>query len=235
MALIFPKWTNDIPKKGAVAVAGGAIAVIGIVWYWFAPAHTDVGYMPKQPIAYSHKLHAGDLGMDCRYCHYAVEKSAHAGVPPTQVCLNCHNMVKTESPRLAALHETKIDGELSYASQGIKWRRIHKIADYAYFDHSAHVSQGVGCKSCHGRIDKMEVVHQVEPLSMGWCLNCHRNVRNYEERGTNPAEVLRPDSVSVTDMTWGPSHEEFASWTEQAKAKAKTLKPPTVECSGCHR
>ncbi|MCP4502936.1 MAG: cytochrome c3 family protein [Deltaproteobacteria bacterium] len=235
MALIFPKWTNDVPKKGLAALTIGTIAGTLLVWFYFSPKHTDVGYMPTQPIPYSHKLHVGDLGMDCRYCHTAVEKSPAAGVPAAQICLNCHNMVKADSPKLKPLHDLKIDGKLTFESKSVEWLRIHKIPDYAYFDHSAHVTQGVGCKSCHGRVDKMEVVKQTEPLSMSWCLDCHNDVRHFEKRGFNPAEVLRPGSVSITDMTWDSNHKEFSSWTTGAKAKASKLMPPTVECSECHR
>lgn len=237
MAMIFPKWTNEIPKV-APPVLGivGAFATF-VVWYWFSPYHTDVGYQPTQPIAYSHKLHAGNMGMDCRYCHTNVEISPYAGVPPTQTCLNCHNLVRAGAPAFAQLRASKNeDGTINPEAKSIEWRRIHKIADYAYFDHSAHVTVGVGCKSCHGRVDQMPVVQQVEPLSMGWCLECHRNIRNYEERGFEPADVLRPiPEVSITDMTWDSKHPSYAGWKENARAKAKTLKPPTVECSGCHR
>jgi hypothetical protein len=236
MAQIFPRWTNEIPKV-APPVLGvlGAFATFA-VWFWFSPYHTDVGYQPEQPIPYSHKLHAGDMGMDCRYCHANVEQSWHAGVPPTQTCLNCHNMVKKNSKKLGWLRKQKDEnGRPLVDAPSTPWKRIHKIADYAYFDHSAHVTVGVGCKSCHGRIDQMVVVRQVQPLSMGWCLECHRNVKHFEDRGFEPAEVLRPlDKVSVTEMTW-PEHEAFDAWKQPARDYAKTLNPPIVQCSGCHR
>jgi hypothetical protein len=217
MALIFPKWTNEIPRVAPpVLTVLGAFAIF-VVWYWWSPKHTDVGYAPVQPIAYSHKLHAGDLGMDCRYCHANVERSPHAGVPPTQTCMNCHRVVKSDSPALTRLRESWKDGE---DGGPVHWKRIHKVPDYAYFDHSAHVNVGVGCKECHGRIDQMVVVRQAEPLSMGWCLDCHRN----------PAPHLRPLD-KITDMTWTPDD----AWTHTAVERAAKLKPPTVACSGCHR
>ena len=236
MAQIFPRWTNEIPKI-APPVLGvvGAFAVF-VVWFWFSPEHTDVGYAPKQPIPYSHKLHAGDLGMDCRYCHNNVERSPNAGVPPTQTCLNCHNIVRPDQPVFAFLRQAKNDdGTIDPNAAPTPWLRIHKIPDYAYFDHSAHVTVGVGCKSCHGRVDQMVTVRQTEPLSMGWCLECHRNVRFFEERGFEPARVLRPEAVEITDMTWSPEHPLYQGWVAGARDKAKTLRPPTVECSGCHR
>lgn len=229
MALIFPKWTNEIPKV-APPILGlvGAFAVF-VVWFWFSPEHTDVGYQPVQPIPYSHKLHVGELGMDCRYCHHIVEDSKHAGVPPTSTCMNCHAYVRPDSPLLAPLRESWNEGT------PVPWVRIHKVPDFAYFNHSAHLNVAdhrvaVGCKSCHGRVDQMVVVRQVEPLSMGWCLDCHRQVRQGENNGFPVEEVLRPRS-RITDMTWQPDSD----WALEAGEIAKGLKPPTIECSGCHR
>jgi hypothetical protein len=229
MALIFPKWTNEIPKIAPPVGAVVTAFAIFVVWFWFSPKHTDVGYQPHQPIPYSHKLHAGDLGMDCRYCHFNVERAAVAGVPPTQTCMNCHSQVKTESKRLIPLYESWKSGE------PVHWLRIHKIADYAYFDHSVHMNiagqkAAVGCVQCHGRIDQMPIVRQAKPLSMGWCLECHRTVRDGRDYGLNVDEVLRPRSA-ITDMTW----KADATWSQQATEIAKGLKPPTIECSGCHR
>jgi len=237
MAQIFNRWTNEIPKVAPPVLGVGAAFAVFAVWFWMSPKHTDVGYAPIQPIPYSHALHAGQLGMDCRYCHQNVEVSPHAGVPPTKTCLNCHTQVKKDSEKLEWLRKAqKSPTELVATAESTPWLRIHKVPDYAYFDHSAHVTVGVGCQSCHGRIDEMEVVRQVEPLSMGWCLQCHRNVRHFEANGFEPADVLRPlDKVSITDMTWGPSHAEYGSWKDGAKELAKKLKPPTVECTGCHR
>ena len=243
MALIFPKWTNDIPRVGApVAAVLGGFAIFAI-WFWMSPKHTDVGYAPMQPIPYSHKLHAGELGMDCRYCHNNVERSANAGVPPTQTCMNCHKQVKQGSPRLTPLYKSWGDGTAEKDGGPIPWKRIHKVPDYAYFNHSAHVAikhkeVGVGCVSCHGRVDQMAVVHQVQPLSMSWCLDCHNN----------PAPNLRPIG-EVTNMDWAPD----AAWATKAAEIATHLNPPgnknvretlpdgrvivraNASCTGCHR
>ena len=145
-----------------------ALAVVGFFWYYGSPKYTDVGYRPRQPVPYSHKLHAGDLGIDCRYCHYSVEKSAVANIPPTSVCMNCHTLILPESEKLLPVRESWATGE------PIKWVRIHKIGEYAYFNHSIHIDRGVSCISCHGNVADMEVVEQKKPLSMGWCLECHR-------------------------------------------------------------
>ncbi len=195
------------PLVGALAVGG--------VWYYGSPSYTDAGYAPVQPVPYSHALHAGELAIDCRYCHVSVETSPVANIPPTQTCMNCHKLVARDSELLAPIRESAATG------RPMRWVRVHSLPGYAYFNHSAHVRAGVGCASCHGSIHEMEVVTQVEPLSMSWCLDCHRN----------PAPHLRPQA-EVTNMTWLPSqdHAEFA----QQAILDKGLKPP-VDCSGCHR
>ena len=215
MAQIFPQWTNKLPLILAVVGLFAAVSAVGGVWYYFSPKYTDVGYRPIQPVPYSHKLHAGDLGMDCRYCHTSVEVSAKANVPPTATCMNCHTMILPESEKLLPIRESFATG------QPMEWVRIHNIPDYAFFDHSAHINAGVGCISCHGNVAEMVVVQQVEPLSMGWCLDCHRN----------PDPNLRPID-QVTNMDWQPpaDHAEFvAAWKQE-----KDINPPT-DCSGCHR
>lgn len=215
MPQLFPKWTNRLPLIAAVAGAGAVVAVIGFFWYYGSPWYTDVGYRPKQPVPYSHKLHAGDLGIDCRYCHTAVEKAAFAGVPPTQTCMNCHKLILPNSEKLLKVRESWATGE------PIPWVRIHDLPDYAYFDHSIHLHAGVGCESCHGNIARMEVVTEQEPLSMGWCLDCHRN--------PDP-QLRRPEDV--TKMNWKPGkgHDEFV-----ARNKADKHIKPSQDCAICHR
>lgn len=240
MAQIFPKWWNQTPALALVGtLVGGGAASFALYW-WASPWHTDVGYKPKQPIEYSHKLHAGDLQIDCRYCHAYVERGPHAGVPPTQTCMNCHTQVKKDSPKLEALRESWKTGK------SVPWVRIHRNPDFAYFNHSAHMGVGVGenraaigCESCHGRIDTMEVVKQTQPLSMAWCIDCH----------SDPAPNLRPVD-EITTMGWKPD----LGWSEKARGIAATLNPPgslsqaarrgpngelltyaTAGCTGCHR
>ena len=221
MSVIFPKWTNQVPTIAALSAMIAGVCVVGIVWYWFSPEHTDVGYAPKQPIAYSHKLHAGLMGMDCRYCHTAVEVGPHANVPATETCMNCHNTaggkgVRAESPEIQKLNTAHAAG------LPVHWDKVHLLPDYAYFNHAAHLRVGVGCRSCHGRVDQMEVVRQVEPLSMGWCLECHRD----------PSSHLRPAGVSVTDMVWEPDADSLSA--AAARIEAGEILPPE-HCSACHR
>ncbi|MEZ5966575.1 MAG: cytochrome c3 family protein [Planctomycetota bacterium] len=212
MTLLFPKWTNRLPQiVGGLVLAGGALVTF-VIGYWFSPRNTDVGYAPEQPIAYSHKLHAGLLGMDCRYCHQNVERSPHASIPDANTCMNCHGQVRKDSTKLELLRQTVASGD------SIPWVKVHMLPQYAYFNHEAHVRAGVGCVSCHGRIDKMEVVRQMEPLSMGWCLDCHRK----------PERYLRPTS-EVTNMAY--VHDQAVA--DKIKQE-KNIQPPT-HCSGCHR
>jgi len=216
VAQIFPRWTNQVPLLVGAALPLGLLGVILGVWYWFSPKFTDVGYAPVQPVAFSHQLHAGDLGMDCRYCHNTVERAGFAAVPPQQTCMNCHVNVLPESPRIALVRDTYASGE------AIEWVKVHMLPDYSYFDHSAHLAAGVGCSSCHGRIDQMPVVYQHEPLSMGWCLECHRN----------PEPSLRPLD-QVTNMAW--SAEDAAAYVpSEDPDRTREVNPPQ-HCSGCHR
>lgn len=215
MAQIFSKSSNKLPLIVLVLVLIGGAAVVGFFWYFGSPEYTDVGYSPQQPVDYSHLLHAGELGMDCRYCHTGVETSPVAGVPPTQTCMNCHTLVKTDSKLLEPVRTSWETGK------PIEWIRVHKVPDYAFFDHSAHITAGVGCESCHGNVREMEVVQQKETLSMGWCLDCHRA----------PEQHLRP-AAKITTMNYiiPPDQLEFAA----NLIKEKEIVPPT-NCSGCHR
>ena len=211
----FPAGRTEFPLQPPLPAPAAATVAVLSAWYWFSPEYTDVGYAPEQPVAFSHKLHAGDLGLDCRYCHNTVERGARAAVPPTQTCMNCHGIVLADSPKLA-LVRTSFE-----SNEPIGWVRVHMLPDYAYFDHSVHVAAGVGCASCHGRIDQMNTVHQSKPLSMSWCLDCHRN----------PAPQLRPRS-EVTNMKW----DELGKPYDPANDPFRTRQPaPPTHCSGCHR
>jgi hypothetical protein len=215
LAQIFPPWWNKLPLAAAIAGALGPVLVVAGVWYYLSPWYTDVGYRPEQPVAYSHKLHVGDLGLDCRYCHSSVEISAVANVPPTQTCMNCHLLVKRDSELLAPIRASATSG------RPMRWIRVHKLPDFAYFAHNVHVTAGIGCVTCHGRIDEMETVTQMKPLSMSWCLDCH----------LNPGPHRRPVS-EVTNMKWTPPRDTSA--LAALLAGERPVNPPT-DCSGCHR
>jgi len=215
MAQILPPWINRLPLVAAVGGLVATVGAVGFVWYYFSPKFTDAGYRPVQPVPYSHKLHVGDLGLDCRYCHASVEVSPVANVPPTSACMNCHRLVKRDSPLLEPIRESASSG------RPMRWVRVHKLPDYAYFEHRSHIAAAIGCVSCHGRIDEMDVVKQVQPLSMSWCLDCHRN----------PGPNRRPVS-EVTNMKWAPPKDASAL---AAKLQQERPVHPPIECSGCHR
>lgn len=213
---IFPAWIDRAkPIVAAVVLVVIPVWLVLLISYGFSPKTTDVGYAPDQPVPYSHALHAGELGIDCRYCHNTVESAAHAAIPPTQTCMNCHAKIRTQSEKLLKVRESHASG------MPIPWIRIHDLPDYVYFNHSAHVRRGVGCAECHGRVDKMDVVRQVAPLSMGWCLDCHRD----------PEPRLRPvEAVTVMDWT---APEDRTMLGRQLR-DAYNINPST-DCSTCHR
>ena len=159
-------------SRGQKAFGLAFVSVLGVVLlatvYYLWPTASNKGYAPTQPIPFSHKLHAGTHKMDCRYCHVAVTESRHATVPAANVCMNCHKVVKTDSPHIQKL--TKLYNE----GKPIEWIRVHRLPDHARFNHRAHVTKGIDCKVCHGDVRGMEKVTQVNTLTMGWCLECHR-------------------------------------------------------------
>jgi len=213
---VFPRWSNLLLPTIVVAGLIAPLYVALMVAYGFSPKTTDVGYMPTQPVPFSHAVHAGMLGMDCRYCHNTVEYSAHAAIPPTQTCMNCHTQIHAESPQLALVRESFRSG------RPIEWIKVHDLPDYSYFDHSAHVNRGVGCVDCHGRVDQMEIVWQHAPLSMGWCLDCHRN----------PEPHLRPiDTITIMSL------DAARDLTREERLSLKDLYhiSPSENCSTCHR
>jgi hypothetical protein len=207
---LFRKSLNNLPLLAAVGSALGSLGIVAGFWYYASPRHLQVGYAPVQPVPYSHRLHAGSMGIDCRYCHANVERAAHAQIPASEVCMGCHATVKPESARLAPVRASWAGAE------SLEWTKVYRLPEHTYFDHSAHLAVGVGCVTCHGRVDQMDVVRLDQPIAMQWCLECHRN----------PAPALRPQD-QVTSMTWTPS-ETPPGWT------APAVTPPK-HCSGCHR
>ncbi|CAN5492746.1 cytochrome c3 family protein [soil metagenome] len=227
MPQIFPRKANAYPLLSLGVLGVGALVVVFAAWYWMSPEFLEVGYEPQQPVPYSHALHVGQLGIDCRYCHNHVEQSPHANVPATQTCMNCHNQIQTGSLALLPVRESWATGD------PIQWVKVHQLPDYAHFSHAAHVNVGVGCESCHGRVDQMEVVYTVANLSMGWCLDCHRD----------PSEHLRPPSEVTTmgylDAQLRPGEDGYRerrrafTATNEARIQAENIRPPQ-NCSACH-
>jgi hypothetical protein len=186
--------------------------------YGANPTSLTVGYAPLQPVPYSHALHAGKLGIDCRYCHTTVEKAGMAALPPTEVCMNCHKAIFPNSAKLAEVRKSFVEGT------PVPWVKVHDVADYVYFNHSAHVNVGVGCISCHGPIQQMDTVRIVEPLNMAWCLSCHRN----------PEPFLRPRD-QVTNMDWTPPGTGTAAADLGKELRKKYHVNPSTDCVTCHR
>lgn len=220
MSFVFPKWTNRLPAMIIVGSLLVGSAVIGGVWYYFSPNYTRVGYQPVQPVAFSHAIHVGQVGMDCRYCHSAVEKSWFSNVPATSTCINCHGPkngnILGADPKLELVRQSESTG------QPIPWVQVHKVPDYVYFNHSVHVNRGISCVHCHGRIDQMDEVYHAMPLSMTFCLDCHRN----------PAPNLRPKD-KITDLAWNPQAHLPKDWGKSAMQDWKIN--ASQNCSTCHR
>jgi hypothetical protein len=210
--------------RSANAIAKTSIAALGLVaglLLWlslelFSTTYvTRQGEIHSQPVPFSHEHHVAGLGIDCRYCHTSVEKSNFAGLPPTATCMNCHRQIWTNAELLAPVRE-------SYATNvPIRWNRVHKLPDYVYFNHSVHVAKGMGCATCHGRVDTMPLMYQNASLLMEWCLDCHRN----------PGKNVRP-RTEVYNMAWAPGpHPEIL----QAKLTKEYNLRSLTSCSTCHR
>jgi hypothetical protein len=216
MPAIFPKWTNRLPLMVIVGALLVGTAVMAGVWYYFTPAYARVGYTPVQPVPFSHAVHVDQLGVDCRYCHSAVERSWYSNVPAANTCMNCHNQVLKDDPRLALIRESAATG------RPVPWVQVHKVPDFVYFNHSVHVNRGISCVHCHGNVNRMDEVRHEKTLSMAFCLDCHRS----------PAENLRPKD-KITDLDWNPHQHLPKDWFAK---KADEMKVNASQnCTACHR
>ncbi|MGB6850294.1 MAG: cytochrome c3 family protein [Thermoanaerobaculia bacterium] len=175
---------------------------------------TRQGIVLQQPVPFSHDHHVAGLGISCLYCHTTVEESSFAGIPPSATCMNCHKLIWNESPMLEPVRESYRTG------QPIEWTRVHDLPDFVYFDHSIHVAKGIGCASCHGRVDQMPLMYQAESLQMEWCLECHRA----------PERFILP-RAEIYNMEWVSADQE----TEGAHLIADYKVQSKLSCSVCHR
>ena len=216
MAALFPPWANAAARATLVACAVVGTGVPLGLMAWVRTPNATRQYAPvSQPVPFDHRLHVTGFGIDCRYCHSAVERSATAGIPATSMCVPCHTESWMRSPQLAPVRQSMATG------QPIPWNRVHALPDFVYFDHSAHVTKGVGCETCHGRVDRMAQVYQAAPLTMQWCVSCHRD----------PAPHLRPDSA-ITAMGWRGGEAEPALGRRLAATyRVRSL----TNCTTCHR
>jgi hypothetical protein len=219
MSQIFHRHTNIYSRLSIlavvvlVAVLGGVVAMLHLSGY-----NTNQGMFVEQPVQFSHAHHVGGEGIDCRYCHTSVEESAFANIPATKTCMNCHSQIWTNAPILEPVRASFRD------NTPLHWTRVHDLPDFVYFNHSIHVRKGVGCATCHGRVDKMPLMYQEASLQMNWCVNCHRN----------PAQYVRPRE-EVYNMAW----ERPANDPDLGKRLVQEYKIASVEqltsCSTCHR
>jgi hypothetical protein len=213
---VFHRSTNTIARVSifgtlvVVAAAGYGLNLLNRSSYV-----TGANIAVEQPVPFSHRHHAGELGIDCRYCHSSVEVSAKAGVPPTQTCMNCHKQIWLDSPTLEPVRAS------FRTDVSIPWIKVHDLPDFVYFNHSVHVAKGVGFETCHGRIDRMNLTWQQNSLQMEWCLDCHRN----------PERYVRPTSEVFT-MGWQPAGDQLEIGRELVKANNVH---PKTDCDTCHR
>jgi hypothetical protein len=215
MAQVFKPSANTFSR---LSIFGALFAVVGLLFLLAAFNRSD--YMTQanvareQPVPFSHRHHVDELGIDCRYCHTTVERAAYAGIPPTQTCMNCHAEIWKDSPTLEPVRA-------SYASdRSLEWTKVHDLPDFVYFDHSIHVAKGIGCASCHGRVDLMNLTSQTSTLHMEWCLSCHRS----------PESFVRPRS-EVFNMSWVASDQSELG----ARLVAEHGIDAREDCTVCHR
>jgi len=218
MAQIFPAGATTAFRLVLLAFV---LMLIGLFLLGQAPRvsfWSEANVNRQQRIQFSHKHHVGDDGIDCRYCHTSVESSAFAGIPATQICMNCHSQIWLNSPMLAPVHESYKSGT------PLRWIRVYDLPDYVYFDHSIHIHKGVGCSTCHGRIDQMPLTRAVTPLIMEWCLNCHRH----------PEEYVRPIE-EIYNMEWRPPNDQQVVGRKLVQAYQIKDTKTLTSCSICHR
>jgi hypothetical protein len=218
MHLTFHRSANTIAR---LSIYGAVFVLAGLAWVAVTVGRssyvTEAGIARGQPVPFSHKHHVSDDGIDCRYCHTTVETSAFAGMPPTSTCMNCHSQIWSDSPMLEPVRASYRTGE------PLHWTRVHNLPGFVYFDHSIHVNKGVGCATCHGRVDQMALTYQVASLQMEWCLECHQN----------PARYVRPRS-EVFNMAWQTDRQDVLGRELVKTYKIKDTRSLT-SCSTCHR
>lgn len=217
MSKLFPKSANKLPLQILIYLGLVAGAATAGVTYYMTPKYTRIGYAPIQPVPFSHAQHVQEIGLDCRYCHSNVDKSAHSNVPAAQTCMNCHATIKPDSPALAVVKESYEKGT------PVPWVWIHKTPDYAFFNHSIHVNRGVSCVECHGKVNEMDTVTHMQPFSMEFCLDCHRDPA---PRLREPKDVYNLDSQNLAAQ---------GRETDAARLIHDWKVMPPQSCSGCHR
>jgi hypothetical protein len=213
MDALFPEWSNTAIRVALAGLAGMLASIpIGLMVYMRTPFGQDRDYPVDQPVEFDHRHHVRDDGIECRFCHTGVERSSTAGIPSTGVCMGCHAQIWNDSPMLEPVRRAW------FAGAPLPWNRVHDLPDFVYFDHSVHVTHGIGCESCHGRVDLMPRIQQKKPLTMKWCLDCHRD----------PEPNLRPpEAITAMGYTQPPG--------EGARLAARYGTRRLTHCTACHR
>jgi len=215
-APLFPRWANTVfAVGGGLLVLGPVAALTGFMLYVRTPFHTAQGFPVDQPVPFDHRHHVADDGIDCRYCHSSVEKSPSAGIPSSSVCMNCHSQIWNSAPLLEPVRASY------FADKPLEFNRVYDVPDFVFFDHSIHVNKGVGCVECHGRVDRMPRILQAQALTMGWCLDCHRD----------PIRRLRPRD-EITNVAWKPPDDRLELGRKLQSLYAVESK---TDCYTCHR
>lgn len=215
MPQIFDRSSNALARMSLV-LTGLIVIALGVTLDQLqrSPWVTRQGQRPDQPVPFSHKHHVQGLGLQCQYCHTTVEKSSYAGIPPTKTCINCHAQIWTNAQLLQPVRDSWVSGE------SIPWTKVHDLPDFVYFNHSIHVNKGIGCASCHGRVDQMPLMYAQNTLQMEWCLNCHRD----------PAKNLRPTS-EIYNMAWESPAIDRPVWCAATDDTAGVPTAQTVNCT----
>jgi len=215
---LFPRWATLAARLGLVSLVGVPAILLGLLMaLQYTPYVTGQTLVRNQPVPFSHEHHVGGLGLDCRYCHGSVEKTRFAGLPPTHTCMTCHSQLWTNAAVLEPVRRSLAEGK------PIRWRRVNALPDYVYFDHSIHIAKGVGCTTCHGPVDRMPLMRQAAPLTMGWCLDCHRQ----------PEAHLRPEN-EIFAGHWTPPPDQRERGRELIRHYLIRTEHLT-DCSICHR
>lgn len=219
MAQLFPRAANSIAKA---SIVGGLLLAVtalgGMAAFFYSGPVTGVNEVRAQPVPFSHAHHVGGAGIDCRYCHTTVEKEASAGMPSTRTCMTCHSQLWKDAPVLEPVRES------FRTDRPIPWTRVHDLPDFAYFNHSIHVNKGVGCSTCHGRLDQMQLTFKTQTLYMQWCINCHRN----------PEKILRPKD-QIFNLAWEPPLDQDVQGARLRDEYRIPNQRLLTSCSTCHR
>lgn len=216
MAQVFPRRANTVARGSLIGGLGLLLILSAAYWVYIrTPLFTGVGFQQPQPVPFSHQIHAGELGIDCRYCHTTVETEAFAGMPDTKTCMNCHTIVRNQDPLLAPIRDSFNTGK------AMQWTTVNDLPDYVFFDHSIHINKGIGCSSCHGQVDQEPLMSKGASLQMGFCINCHMH----------PEQNVRPRD-QVFNMSWKPPANQVQMGTQLVQEYHIQTK---LSCSVCHR